>query len=221
MTDLRKSKRHRLVDFNWVIVFGVLTSAAWLLFPIDFGRQFVALLLLFVWPGVAWGFSTWLWKESTARAEQLAISAVGGLAILLTVILALALLPGEIHIVILVMLSLVFTLLPIVSNMIRPESTLSFAPFAAKDLVWIFLPIGIALILRLPWFGYREIQGDEGIVLVRAADVLLGDHVELLLHRKGPMEILLIVGLWGLSGELNDFWSRLPLCHCGEPPLKK
>ena len=214
MTHLGESKKQQLISLNLGIVIGVLISAVWLLLPIPFGRQFVALLLLFVWPGIAWADSRWLWRQERLGGDAFIISSVGGLAVMLTIVLGLSLLPGGIHIVILVLFFILFTLFPIALNLIKSAPTESYIPFATKYWLWTLLPIGIALVLRLPWFGYREIQGDEGIVLVRAADVLLGDHVELLLHRKGPMEILLIIGLWGLSGELNDFWARLPYLLC-------
>ncbi|MEM9980008.1 MAG: glycosyltransferase family 39 protein, partial [Cyanobacteria bacterium P01_D01_bin.2] len=94
------------------------------------------------------------------------------------------------------------------------QSNITISHYPKIDWYWFLLPLLIALTMRLPWFGYREIQGDEGIVLVRAADALLGDRVEMLLHRKGPMEILLSMGVWGLAGEIDDVWVRLPFLLC-------
>ncbi|MEM7802105.1 MAG: glycosyltransferase family 39 protein, partial [Chloroflexota bacterium] len=68
----------------------------------------------------------------------------------------------------------------------------------------------VALVFRLPWLGYKEFQGDEGIVLVRAAELITGYGETLFLHQKGPAEILLPVGPWALAGETTEFWVRLP-----------
>ncbi|MCA9999696.1 MAG: glycosyltransferase family 39 protein, partial [Anaerolineales bacterium] len=73
----------------------------------------------------------------------------------------------------------------------------------------LFLLIGTAL-LRLVNLGYKEFQGDEGIILMRAAAALLGDDAELWLHQKGPVEILLPLLTWGSSGTITEFWARLP-----------
>jgi 4-amino-4-deoxy-L-arabinose transferase-like glycosyltransferase len=63
--------------------------------------------------------------------------------------------------------------------------------------------------------GYKEIQGDEGVILVRAAAALTGDDAELFLHQKGPMEILLPLMTWGVTGAFNEFWARLPFLWAG------
>ena len=66
------------------------------------------------------------------------------------------------------------------------------------------------VLLRLVNLGYKEFQGDEGIILMRAAAALLGDDAELWLHQKGPVEILLPLLTWGSSGTITEFWARLP-----------
>lgn len=93
--------------------------------------------------------------------------------------------------------------------------------FAKKDgqkaeqpmpkLTWpIALVLLLAVALRLGNMGYKEFQGDEGLIMSRAAASLMGDEQELFLHQKGPAEILLPMAMWGLSGRINEFWSRLP-----------
>ena len=214
MTHFGESKKYLFGSLNLAIVLGVVTSAVWLLTSITIGRPIAALLLIVICPGVAWANSRWLWHHEVGKEEANIISIVGGLAVMLTVVLGVTFLLGDVHIVVLASLFVVFTLFPIALDLRHLELSDPKLLPAAKNWLWILLPIGIALLLRLPWFGYREIQGDEGIVLVRAADALLGDRAELLLHRKGPMEILLIIALWGLSGELNDFWARIPFLLC-------
>ncbi len=146
-------------------------------------------------------------KLKNRSAESVLLTCAGGLAILLTLILA---------------NSFVAFKVPVWAWLLLLGATAWFLKdwLFTKDQfeedlkssrwVWFLLPLVIALAVRLPWFGYREIQGDEGVVLVRAADVLLGDTVELLLHRKGPMEILLSMAVWDLLGEINDLLVRIP-----------
>jgi hypothetical protein len=73
----------------------------------------------------------------------------------------------------------------------------------------------LALLLRIGNMGYKELQGDEGVIMVRAAAVLTGDDQELFLHQKGPVEILLPLAAWGLTGSINDTWARLPFTWAG------
>ncbi|MGD8806640.1 MAG: glycosyltransferase family 39 protein, partial [Chloroflexota bacterium] len=63
--------------------------------------------------------------------------------------------------------------------------------------------------------GYKELQGDEGVVMVRAATILSGDEAEWFNHQKGPAEILLPLAGWGLAGSINDTWARLPFTWAG------
>ncbi len=79
---------------------------------------------------------------------------------------------------------------------------------------WVFL-ILLALALRFTWLGYSEFQGDEGLIMSRAAAMLTGDDAEIFLHQKGPIEILLPMSLWGLAGEINEFWARIAFAWAG------
>ena len=72
-----------------------------------------------------------------------------------------------------------------------------------------------SLAFRLINMGYKELQGDEGVVMVRAASVLTGDSAELLVHQKGPLEILTPMAPWLLGGAIEDFWARLPFVWAG------
>ncbi|KAA3658504.1 MAG: hypothetical protein DWQ04_24915 [Chloroflexi bacterium] len=86
----------------------------------------------------------------------------------------------------------------------------SESAISAKSLIPILLLILLAILLRLPNMGYKELQGDEGIILMRAATALTGDDVELFLHQKGPVEIVLPMVAWGSTGAISEFWARLP-----------
>ncbi|MDX1616181.1 MAG: glycosyltransferase family 39 protein, partial [Candidatus Promineifilaceae bacterium] len=56
---------------------------------------------------------------------------------------------------------------------------------------------------------------DEGVVMVRAANILEGDDTELCVHEKGPVEILVPIAVWGTTGAVTDFWARLPFTWAG------
>jgi hypothetical protein len=62
--------------------------------------------------------------------------------------------------------------------------------------------------LRLANLDYKEFQGDEGVIMVRAAQALTGDEMALLRHQKGPVEILLAMLPWGLVGSIDELWAR-------------
>ncbi len=68
----------------------------------------------------------------------------------------------------------------------------------------------LAAALRFSHLGYKEIQGDEGIILVRVASIIMGDRGEFFLHQKGPFELLIPLSQWSLTGEISDFWLRVP-----------
>ncbi|MCA9987259.1 MAG: hypothetical protein KDE59_23285, partial [Anaerolineales bacterium] len=75
--------------------------------------------------------------------------------------------------------------------------------------LWVALLL-FTILLRWPNLGYKELQGDEGIVMNRAAAALLGDDNELFLHQKGPIEILLPMMIWQASGAIHDLWLKVP-----------
>ncbi|MFT5193071.1 MAG: hypothetical protein ACI9EW_000455 [Cellvibrionaceae bacterium] len=211
-----KSRNKQLVTgINRIVGVGALLTAGWLLLPMDLpGRPFAAILALMIWPSLAWAGFDYFWQTEKWRFESIILSAAGGVALLLVSVLGLTISTGAIPLMLLVSLPTFLSLLPILIDAFQAKKTDNPSHQIKTDWLWFLLPLGIALLLRLPWFGYREIQGDEGVVLVRAADALLGDRVELLLHRKGPMEILLAMGVWGLAGKTNDFWIRLPFLLC-------
>ncbi len=72
-----------------------------------------------------------------------------------------------------------------------------------------------AALLRLLNLGYSEFQGDEAVIMQRAAQALTGDEIELFLHQKGPVEILTPMALWSMSGTLNEWQARLPFALVG------
>jgi hypothetical protein len=83
----------------------------------------------------------------------------------------------------------------------------------------VLLLSGLVLLLgaglRLPWLGSAEFDYDEAVVMHAAMDVLRGQDGALLLHRKGPIEVLLPAGPMILSGQINETVARLPFALAG------
>ena len=73
----------------------------------------------------------------------------------------------------------------------------------------------LAAAFRLPWLGYSEFQGDEAIVMLKAAAAVQGRGDVLFLHKKGPAEILIPTALLALTGHLPEAWARLPFALAG------
>lgn len=134
-----------------------------------------------------------------------------GLVILFNLLLTLllALWPGGVGRTALLTIALVVLWLP---QFGQRFSKIALQPFPqlSKAMLPGALVLLLALGLRLGNMGYKEFQGDEGIIMMRAAAILAGDEQELFLHQKGPAEILLPMTIWGLSGRINEFWARLP-----------
>jgi hypothetical protein len=74
----------------------------------------------------------------------------------------------------------------------------------------LFFLLIVASSFRIPNLGYSEFQGDEGVIMLRAAVTIEGNDEQLFLHQKGPAEVLLPLASWRLSGTINEFWARLP-----------
>nr|WP_290668588.1 glycosyltransferase family 39 protein [Ardenticatena sp.] len=79
--------------------------------------------------------------------------------------------------------------------------------WVVAGMVTLFL---VGAFFRLPNLGYSEFQGDEARAALRAAGVLQGYEEVLLIHKKGPTEILLPTNVYALSGRLNEAAARLP-----------
>jgi hypothetical protein len=78
--------------------------------------------------------------------------------------------------------------------------------------------MGLAVLvvsLRFINLGYSEFQGDEGVIMLRAAAAIEGDEEQLFLHQKGPAEILIPLSTWRLSKEINELWARVPFAWIG------
>jgi len=74
----------------------------------------------------------------------------------------------------------------------------------------LLLLLALAAFFRLTYLGYAEFQGDEGKLLLRAAQIIVGDERAIFQHHKGPVEMLLPTATWLLTGRINEWQARLP-----------
>lgn len=70
-------------------------------------------------------------------------------------------------------------------------------------------------VLRFANLGYPDYQGDEARAALRAAAVIQGYDDVLMLHKKGPTEILLPTVLYSMTGHLTEQTARLPFALAG------
>ncbi len=73
----------------------------------------------------------------------------------------------------------------------------------------------LALAARGINLSYSEFQGDEAVIMQRAAQAIAGNDEVLFLHQKGPVEILTPLALWSLTGTVNEWQARLPFTLAG------
>jgi 4-amino-4-deoxy-L-arabinose transferase-like glycosyltransferase len=85
--------------------------------------------------------------------------------------------------------------------------------------LWGYLPLALVLLLagffRFPFLGSAELQGDEANVVLLAVDAVIGHEQILLLHRKGPVEVLMPIGPLAVLGQINEWVARLPFAVAG------
>ena len=188
-------KRTRIV----LLVIIVATAVTlWLLRDV-IRLQLLAFALVAIYPMLSWSLwmrGPWGWRFISAGGFVLLINAL--LALLLSYV------PGVLSFELLLLLTTSFTILPLLFA--KPTGLPKFSWNAVWPYLLVFL---VAVAFRLPNLGYAEFQGDEGVIMIRAASIITGDDAELFLHQKGPIEILQPLGLWQLSGEINEVWARV------------
>ena len=181
--------------------------------PSGNGRQAAAFLLLWIIPGLLWA----LWLRGASLERLLGGS---GLALLLPIMLTLAAsyIPGALPRWALALISVAAPAAPLVALAVRPSAWSERPEYPVwSNHHWppLLLILLLAAALRLVNADYKEFQGDEGVIMVRAAQALSGDEMALLRHQKGPVEILLPLLPWGLGGSINEFWSRAVFVWAG------
>lgn len=88
-------------------------------------------------------------------------------------------------------------------------------PSPRHPVVALTIVLLLAGFLRLTNLGAAEFQADEIRPMYLAAGILHGQEGILLLHRKGPVEVLLPAGPLVLLGQTSEFVARLPFALAG------
>jgi len=169
--------------------------------------QLAAFALLALWP-----MMTWSRLLSADWFERLLFG--GAVALLLNMLwtLLVSYLPGETPVWLRLIGSVVIAAAPILKTAVASTNQFSFNK---REWGWLGFLFVLVIGLRVVNLPYSEFQGDEGIIMVRAAGILTGNNAELFLHQKGPVEILLPISLWGLSAHINEFWARILFAWAG------
>ena len=171
-------------------------------------RYGAAFILLWLLPGLAWAGSL-TDRHRRPTAEEVAVGLGLGIGTVALLTLLLHYIPGPLTFLMLLLTVnvLVFALIPITP---RPPLLNSKLVIGHWSLV-----ILVAAFFRLLYLGYSEFQGDEAVVMMRAARAILGDGAQLFYHQKGPAEVLLPMATWTLSGTINEWQARLPFVFAG------
>ena len=193
-------------SLRWLWVSLVVTVAlASVLLPAGGWRYGPVFALLWLLPGIAW---------RTRLPGRRWMSGLGlGLLLVTWLTLLLVYLPGPLSRAALAAGAALLALLPLALP--AGEQEREPAPADRRLLLAVAAVLLLAALLRLPNMGAKELQGDEGIVLQRAAAAMLGDDAQLLRHQKGPVEILIPLATWRLNGLLDETTARLPFTLAG------
>jgi|GEM_PF-423987 len=185
-----------------------------LLLPLPVDLRGMAALFLLGLPGAL--LALLLFRHERDPLVRLLIGLCGGLALFPMLLLALQALPGPLAGWMLLLPCDVLSLWlgGLLLRRSSPQSAERVHPqrHAYLPLLAILLLGGV---LRLTFLGGSEFQGDEIKALLRTVGVVHGREAILLLHKKGPIEILLPAGPPALTGQLTEGIARLPFALAG------
>jgi 4-amino-4-deoxy-L-arabinose transferase-like glycosyltransferase len=152
----------------------------------------------------------------------------GGFVGLTLVMLAISYLPGGVSAVQTLLIFDAVTLLLLAAYWWQarrfapaPQTAAPLLPWGERRwlLIGILAILIIAGALRMTNLGYAEFHGDEARAALRAAGVVQGYEDVLMLHKKGPGEILVPTALLAVDGRLNEANARLPFAIAGVASL--
>jgi hypothetical protein len=195
----------------------IFSSASFMLSAI--GVLLVALLV----PGTALVLALFVGTPTRPTVLELGIYAVGaGFSVATLVMLVLGYLPGELNAWLALGLFDCLALLLVGlfwwqarQSVNHSASRVTTAAWSAPRIRQWFLA-GVVLIaviggsLRLLNLGYAEFHGDEARAILRASGVIQGYEEVLMLHKKGPGEILVPTVQLALGQRINETMARLP-----------
>jgi len=193
----------------WVLANGLVLAGSGL--PVTVGVLVLGIAL----PGLL--LVAWLLHTARPHGIELALYGLGtGYALLTLLMLALAARPGgltagqvaaALDVVILVLASMVVRRYQVTPPVAQPDPV---APADRATWVSLLIVLALAAALRLPNLGYSDFQGDEARAMLRAAETIQGYESSLLIHKKGPVEILLPTAVYAVQGDITETQARLP-----------
>ena len=148
--------------------------------------------------------------------ERALYSVAAGYGVMVVVMLGLSYLPGNLYQwqTLLAFDLLLLVLLTIALLRAKTPAPAMPREWAGMDKRWLLAGALVLLVLggtlRFTNLGYTNFQGDEARAALRAAAVIQGYDDVLMLHKKGPTEILLPTALYSAMGTLNEATARLP-----------
>lgn len=177
-------------------------------------RYGATVFLLWLAPGLAWSLhlAGGRWPKAAETAVGLGLGIVTGALATLVLHYVVGAFPG--WLLALALNLLVASSLAAGSRLRSLEEEPSTAGPGRRRLPLAAVVV-VAALPRLVNLGYSQFQGDEGVIMVRAAAALLGDTEQLFLHQKGPLEVLVPMATWSLSGMIDEFQARLPFALAG------
>ena len=204
---------HRLYHLLLLSFFLLITHLA-LLLTMHIVWHGMAALLLIIFPGVLLallGFSA----ESDVLT-RIFLGLCGGLVLPVPLLLALQALPGPLHgwWVLLASDGLSLALAWLLLHQ-RVDVSVEARSHPRGVMLVLGVIILIGAVLRLRFLGSAEFQGDEARALLMAVGAFYGQDGILLLHTKGPLEILLPLGPLVITGQINEWVARLPFALAG------
>lgn len=187
----------------------LLADLALVISPTRYGGAFV---LLWILPGLGW--ATWLTDDyHRIGVEEILLGLGLGMGTIALLTLAIHYIPGPFpFVVLLIATNFTTVMLALKHPVVRLKLTIQDSPTYIAHIGLIIL---VAIFFRFFHLGYSEFQGDESIIMMRAARAITGDDEQLFYHQKGPLEILVPLATWRLSGTINEWQVRLPFAFFG------
>lgn len=192
-----------------------------------------ALLLLPGWPTVTGVLllgillpgtvaAAWLLRQVFPTWLEFALYSLGlGYTLYVLVLLALSIVPGDLapwQVIVafdalLLLLALGWWRAQWAPGHLPPQQSDWQPPDAVWDrwaLAGLVSVLVVGALLRLPNLGYTEFLFDEIRVMHSAAEIIQGYPSALLLHRKGPTEILIPTGIYAVQQAITEAHARFP-----------
>ncbi|MCR4408061.1 MAG: glycosyltransferase family 39 protein [Anaerolineae bacterium] len=214
----------------WIVAGTILANAAILFTSYTPLRYGAALLLLCLLPGLALVEALFAHRKTLPQVpnlregEVVALSVGAGFAVTAPLTLLLHYLPGKMSPGVALAAYDLLILIPLGWRVYLTSSPPSSLPLSATErgrgaqggrgevrvLLVLAALLALAAFYRLANLDYAEFQGDEARVMMHAAQAIEGQEDALFKQHKGPLETLVPMGFWLLTGTINEAQARFP-----------